>query len=127
MPRETDKHIQLSNRLVLGSYYGLIVSLLFNSLAMTTGFTITTLVIWLLQTLPLALFAPGLHRGNARAGAWLSFVVLMYFTHGVLVAFTPGRLLTGSVIVLFCSLLFIALILFIRRRGNGGSSSPTSP
>ena len=100
--------------LVLTGYYGLILTLFFNSLAMTTGLTITTLVIWLIQTAPLLIFLPGLHRSRMRSYAWLSFVVLMYFIHGVLAAFTPGKLIVGLFETAFCCLLFVALILFIR-------------
>ena len=116
-------HHPLNNarRLALGSYYALGLVLLFNSLTMTTGLTITTLVIWLLQVSPLLIFARGLHRSQTRAYAWLSFVVLMYFVHGVLTAFTPGRLLEGLLEVTCCSLLFVALILFIRRSRDAGS------
>jgi uncharacterized membrane protein len=110
--------------LVLTGYYGLILSLFFNSLAMTTGLTITTLVIWLIQTAPLLIFARGLHHSRVRAYAWLSFVVLMYFIHGVLAAFTPGKLLIGLVETAFCCLLFVALIVFIRvNRPPAGADS----
>ncbi|MCB1670256.1 MAG: DUF2069 domain-containing protein [Gammaproteobacteria bacterium] len=107
-------------KLVLTGFYGLLLSLFFNSLAMTTGLTLTTLVFWLLQSLPLLPFAPGLHRSRIRYHAWLSFVVLMYFVHAVLSAFTPGKLIPGLAEVFFCSLLFVALILFIRRKARGG-------
>ena len=115
--------------LVLTGYYGLIMSLFFNSLAMTTGLAVTTLVIWLIQTAPLLIFMPGLHRSRVRSYAWLSFVVLMYFIHGVLTAFTPGKLVIGLVETAFCCLLFVALILFIRanRPPAASGTSPTSP
>ena len=99
---------------ILGLYYGLIATLFFSSLGLTTALSITTIIIWLLQAFPLALFASGLHRQQVRSCQWLSFVTLMYFVHGVLVAFTPGRLLAGMLEVGFCSLLFIGLIIYIR-------------
>ena len=77
--------------------------------------TVTTLVIWAIAVFPLALFAPFLHGTRIRPFAWLSFVVLMYFVHGVLTAFTPGRLLVGLLEILFCVLLFSAVIVLIRR------------
>jgi len=112
--------------MVLGSYYGLCLVLLFNSLSMTTGLTITTVVIWLIQLTPLLIFLPGLRRSRVRSYAWLSFVVLMYFTHSVLTAFTPGRLIIGLLEALFCSLLFVALILFIRRHRVGSDAGPAT-
>ena len=105
-------------KLLLFCYYGLIVALLLDSLNMTTALSLTTFIIWILRILPLSLFAPVLHRGNSRGCAWLSFVVLMYFVYGVLVAFTPGRLLVGLLEIGFCAALFAALILFIRSKAR---------
>jgi len=39
---------------------------------------------------------------------------LMYFVHGVLTAFTPGKLLIGLAEIILCALLFAGLIAFIR-------------
>ena len=74
-----------------------------------------TLSIALLQTLPLLIFAPGLQRTRLRTYGWMSFVVLLYFTHGVLVAFRPEQLTQGLIEVLLCVALFTFLILFIRQ------------
>ncbi len=111
----TTPELPLARKMVLFGYYGLILALLYNSLAMTTAAGVTTLVLWLLQSLPLLPFAPGLHRSRVRYHAWLSFVVLMYFIHAVLSAFTPGKLAPGLVEIFFCILLFVSLILFIRK------------
>ena len=122
MTRTSSSSPTTSRNVVLIGYYGLILTLFFNSLSMTTGLAVTTFVIWLIQSLPLVLFLPGLHRYRIRSYAWLSFVVLMYFVHGVLTAFTPGRLLTGLAEVFFCCLLFVALIVYIRRNGARAKS-----
>jgi len=96
------------------SYYALVLTLLLNSLVMTTGLGITTLVIWLLQAFPLIVFAPALHRNKQRAFAWLSFVTLMYFVHAVLVAFDPRRTIVGLLEIAACCALFTALIFYLR-------------
>lgn len=101
--------------LVLFFYYSLFAVLFLHSLGMTIGLSPTTFVIWLLQVAPLVLFATGLHRVRVRLYQWLSFVVLMYFVHGVLTAFTPGKLTLGLLEVTTCSLLFTCLIVFIRK------------
>jgi len=101
--------------LVLVFYYGLFATLFLHSLGMTTGLSPATFVFWLIQVAPLVLFAAGLHRSRVRLYQWLSFVVLMYFVHGVLTAFTPGRLMLGILEVTICSLLFVSLIVFIRK------------
>jgi len=43
------------------------------------------------------------------------FVCLMYFTHGVLVAFDPARQVLGLVEMALCSSMFCFLILFIKQ------------
>jgi len=115
MPDTLNPDIQRLRNLVLLFYYGLFVVLFLNSLGMTTGLSPTTLVMWILQVAPLTLFSLGLHRARVRTYQWLSFVVLMYFVHGVLAAFTPGRLTLGISEVTICCLLFVTLIVFIRK------------
>ena len=73
------------------------------------------LFIWFLQSLPLLLFLPGLHRCHLRTYLWCSLAALIYFVHGVMVAFEPARRWTGLVEILLCALLFAGLILFLRR------------
>lgn len=95
-------------------FYGLLLALFFNSLAMTLRPGLTSAVIWLLESVPLLIFIPGLLKTRLRTFAWLSFVSLMYFIHGVLLAFSPERMWIGLMESL-CSIgLFIALLLFIR-------------
>jgi uncharacterized membrane protein len=107
--------VHFLRRLVLILFYGLWLVLFFNSLTLTTGLSVTTFVIWAFAVFPLALFTPFLHRAGIRAYAWLSFVVLMYFVHGVLTAFTPGKLLVGILETACCCLLFATLIALIRK------------
>ena len=79
------------------------------------GFTLATPVIWLIQTLPLLIFLKGLLQNNLRTYAWMCFVVLLYFTHGVLLAFDPPRRWLGVTEVLLCVIMFVAIILYIRQ------------
>jgi uncharacterized membrane protein len=109
-------------QLVLGLFYSLFAVLFLNSLGLTVELSFATLVIWLLQVAPLTLFVSGLHQTRIRTCQWFSFVVLMYFVHGVLTAFTPEKLLLGLLEVTICSLLFTCLILLIRK-----SRQVTSP
>jgi len=100
---------------VLFVFYCLLLLFFVSSLSMTIRTGVTTVVIWLIQTFPLLIFTPALHRNYLRAYAWLSFVVLIYFVHGVLTAFSQDSLLLGVIESLLCSLLFIALIFYIRK------------
>jgi uncharacterized membrane protein len=100
---------------VLLCIYSLIGLFLANSLTMTTQVSITTVILWVIQSFPLLIFLPALHKTHSRAYAWLSFVVLLYFVHGVLTAFTPQRFWFGVIESLLCTILFTVLILFIRQ------------
>lgn len=100
---------------MLAACYGLILNFLATSLMALEGIALATLVIWLIQILPLAIFMPGLHRGRLRSFAWVSFVILLYFMHGVLVAFDPARLISGLIEVVLCVIVFFALIVYIRQ------------
>lgn len=69
-----------------------------------------TWVVLSILLVPLLIVAPGVLLGQARAHAWLCFVVNLYFIRGVLAAFDPARSLYGWTeasisLVLFCSAL----------------------
>lgn len=98
----------------LALYYCLIAFFGFVSLQALDSVRFTTLVIWVLQILPLLPFAPGLHRRNKRICLWLSLLVLLYFIHGVQVAFDPARQLQGIIEAVLCLLLFSSLMWTIR-------------
>ena len=100
---------------VLFIFYCLLLLFFVSSLSMTIQAGVTTVVIWLIQTFPLLIFIPALHRNYLRAYAWLSFVVLIYFVHGVVTAFNADRMLLGVIETLLCSLLFVALVFYIRK------------
>ena len=99
---------------VLACYYGLFLYFGVLSTLSLENIVVATLVIWLIQITPLLIFAYGLHKNHMRTYAWLSFVVLLYFMHGVLLAFDPERRWFGIVEVALSSLLFIFLIVVIR-------------
>lgn len=104
-----------SRLIVLAACYGLIIYFLASSLRALNGVALATFVIWFIQILPLVIFLPGLHRNRLRHYAWVSFVVLLYFMHGVLVAFEPARRIYGLVEVFLCTVLFVFLIFYIRQ------------
>lgn len=99
----------------LGFYYGLILFFGVVSLLALDSVRPGSFAIWLLQVLPLLPFAWGLHRNNSRIYMWFSLVVLLYFIHGVQVAFDPTRQLQGIIESVLCVLLFSSLMLAIRR------------
>lgn len=107
--------IKCSKTLVLASTYGLIFYFFAATLLATRSLNLATLFIWLIQSLPLLLFLPGLHANRLRTYGWVSFLVLLYFIHAVLVAFDPARRGLGIVEILLCCALFVALIIYIRQ------------
>ncbi len=70
---------------------------------------------WLVQILPLLAFIPSLHRNNLRSYQWLCFAILLYFIYAVLNIFSPGKLINGIMLTLFCVLLFCSAIIYIHR------------
>lgn len=117
MKNETDPTtLVIARKAVIYSYSTLLglftVDSLMTLLAGAPGLVVLTL--WLIRTVPLLIFLPGLKRKTPRTAAWLCFVVLLYFTHAVTVAFVPGELLYGVIYALICTALFSALIAWIR-------------
>ena len=83
--------IERYRKFILVSYYGLFAYFLVNSYMYFDKLSLITIVVWLIQIVPLLIFVVGLHKIKIRTYGWLCFVCLMYFTHGVLVAFDPGQ------------------------------------
>lgn len=107
--------IDKSRIAVLLSYYALLGVYTLNSLWLIPGGNVTAIVfLWLLKVVPLLIFLPGLRRKHLRTYAWLSFVVLLYFVVGVQTAFVEQTRIYGIVITLLMSLLFCALVVYIR-------------
>jgi uncharacterized membrane protein len=71
---------------------------------------------WLMQILPLLLLLPRLHTSARRPLQWLGFLVLFYFTAGVLQLFHPALLQRwlGGLTVLCCLILFVAAIVRLK-------------
>lgn len=85
--------------------------------------------LWLMQCIPLLLTLPGVLKRNTRALQWLGFLVLFYFTQGVLqsVSATALQRWLGALTLLFCVVLFTAVIVVIRRGTQLHSTRPQSP
>jgi uncharacterized membrane protein len=71
---------------------------------------------WAMQVLPLLLLLPRLHQPRRRPLQWLGFLVLFYFTAGVLQLFEASTLSRwlGAGTVLCCCVLFVAAIVRAR-------------
>ena len=107
--------IELLRKSLLTAYYALLGYFAVSAAMVFGEFRPASLVIWLIQATPLLIFARGLHYANLRTYGWVSFVILLYFMHGVLIAFQPGQFWLGLIEALLCILIFVLLILFIRQ------------
>ena len=107
------KLIRHSRIVVLILYYGLLVNLTVANLFMKSVHAEPNITVWLIQLVPLLLFIRGITRHHPRIHAWLSFVILFYFTQAVLLAFSPEARVAGLFQTALCSALFIALVTYI--------------
>jgi uncharacterized membrane protein len=109
----------ISRVILLMSYIGLIAILLASTFASggehTEGTTIAApIVIWLFKCLPLLIFIPGLVNGNHRTASWLSYVTMIYFVLAILLMFTAGADIWGTLMPLATLVLFTAATLYTR-------------
>jgi len=86
----------------------------------------SSLGMWLMLTLPLALLMPGLRENRSRALQWLGFVVLFYFTTGVLQLFSGNTLyqVLGILTIVCCLCLFVTAIVTLRRQRASQKHQP---
>ena len=123
----TIRVMDLSYRCIVGGYCALIGLFLINSLTALDQFSLAIPVIWLLQSAPLLGFARAIRRKNAQQLIWLSLVVLLYFTHGVLVAFDPVSRIAGAAELGLSVLLFCALLIYLRVAQKLSNPALTNP
>lgn len=108
--------MKLSRALSLFSFIALVALLLIWNLAFADLHGARIGVVLAIQLIPLALLAPGLILGNARAHAWTCFVVNIYFIQGVLAAIDPQRALFGVLEAVISFNLFCSALLYTRWR-----------
>ncbi|MEC8331909.1 MAG: DUF2069 domain-containing protein [Pseudomonadota bacterium] len=123
----TNRATKLSYRCIVGSYYALLVLFLVNSLTALDQLSPATPVIWLLQSAPLLGFFRAIHHKKKQQFIWLSMVVLLYFMHGVLVAFDPAGRIAGTAELGLSVLLFCALLTYLRVTEKHSNPSVTNP
>ncbi|MBA35061.1 MAG: hypothetical protein CMI14_06460 [Oleispira sp.] len=109
----------ISRIILLSSYISLIIILLASTLASggehTEGTSIAApIVLWLFKSLPLLIFIPGLISGSHKTASWLSYVTMIYFVLAILLMFTAGADIWGTLMPLTTLILFIAAMLYVR-------------
>jgi uncharacterized membrane protein len=111
--------LAISRTILLMSYIGLIAILLASTLASGGEHTEDTsiaapIVLWLFKCLPLLMFIPGLVNGSHRTASWLSYVTMIYFVLAILLMFTAGADIWGTLMPLSTLILFTAATLYTR-------------
>ncbi len=106
------RKLSIARTLVLTCYCGLLLM-----------FTILTLFqaepnwpLWIVQVVPLLIFAPGLKRGEHRTYSWLCFVVLLYFTWAVTNTMSPLAYWRDYLAVMLTVVLFASAMMASRWR-----------
>jgi uncharacterized membrane protein len=108
--------LAISRAISLLSFFALALLLLVWTLVFADLHGARPWVILSIELLPLALLAPGLLMGNARAHAWMCFLVNLYFIKGVLAAFDPARNVLGWAEAVLSLILFCAALMYTRWR-----------
>jgi len=108
--------IAKSRRAVIMSYSALLAIFALYALwqLFTGGNAVAIVFLWVIKTLPLAIFIPGLRARKLRTYAWLSFVSLLYFVQSVQTAFTVDARAYGILVTVIIAVLFCALVMYIR-------------
>ena len=111
--------IGFSRWLTLTAYFALLALLILWQTVLAPPQTLPVSLVLVLLAGPLLFPLRGLLHGRPYTHAWTSFLVLIYFIHGVVEAWSnpPVRLYAGLEI-LFSVLLYIGAVLFARYRGR---------
>ncbi len=109
-----EPRVVLSRKLGWVGYFGLMLSMLVYNLGFAELHGARPWVILAVQLVPLLIFLPGILQGSPRTFAFLCFAINLYFIHGVLVCFQPGRGLYGGLLVFFSTLYFLAALGYVR-------------
>lgn len=111
--------LSITRSLLVLSYLSLLLVLLGSTFASGGEHTADTsiaapIVLWLFKCVPLLIFIPGLISGSHKTASWLSYVTMIYFVLAVLLMFTSGADIWGSLMSLVTLILFTATMLYTR-------------
>ena len=107
--------IEQSRRAVMITYFTLLIVFTVYSLWQLPASNLPSIIfLWLMRSVPLLIFLPGLLKRHLRTFAWLSFVVLLYFVQSVQTAFTQDGRLYGLIVTGLLCVLFCAVVVYIR-------------
>ncbi|MDZ7663518.1 DUF2069 domain-containing protein [Thiohalophilus sp.] len=111
--------IIFSRWLTLGAYFALLILLMLWLTVLAPPQSVPVSVALLLLVGPLLFPLRGLLHGRPYTHAWTSFLVLIYFVHGVVEAYSnPDERLYAALEILFSVLLYSGALLYARHRGR---------
>lgn len=100
----------VSQWLVVICLVGMVAIFTANNLTRPWG----NLTVWVIQSIPLLVFIPGIFQNRYRAYSWLCFVILPYFINTVVNAMTPGTHILTFILLLLIVILFISAMMASR-------------
>jgi uncharacterized membrane protein len=109
---------RLCSRVVWGSYLGLLLAIALATLVIPSGGRAPNPTVWLILSVPLLIFLPGLWRGRVMTHAWLCFVSMLYFAMAVTNLAVPHWRLLDVVELMLSVALFGSALLFVRWRSR---------
>ena len=111
--------ITFSRWLTLGAYFALLTLLMLWLTVLAPPQSVPISMALLLLVGPLLFPLRGLLHGRPYTHAWTSFLVLIYFIHGVVEAWSnPEVRLYAGLEILFSVLLYSGALLYARHRGR---------
>ncbi len=110
--------------MVASSYVLLLVAIAVGTLLWPGRGREPSIIIWVIQTLPLLIVLPGVVRAGVTAHAWLSFIAMLYFAVAVTnlpiasnVELPPVRILDVLELI-FSVEIFVGAMLYVRWRSR---------
>lgn len=111
--------IVFSRWLTLVSYFALLILLMLWQTVLAPPQALPISIVLVLLVGPLLFPLRGLLYGRPYTHAWTSFLVLIYFIHGIVEAWSnPGVRLYAGLEILFSVLLYTGALLYARYRGR---------
>lgn len=116
--------VQFFKHLTLASFFGLMITLICWITLDEHSVNYPTFAFLLIALIPLLFPLRGLLHGKPYTHAWMGFLMLVYFSHGIGEVYSAdGFGLYPSLEVLFSCLSFIASITFIKLNAKMHSQS----
>ncbi len=113
-----------SRRVTFVCLVALLVVVAIDTVIMPSRDRSPNVVVWVILSLPLLIFVPGVRRGSINSFAWLSFVSLLYFAQSVTALFAPWWRWLDVMHLVLTVTLFIGAMLSVRYVARARRAEP---